>query len=193
MKTGTIKNITKYLVTALVLAGSLSTAQAFDGDRKGFQLGLGIGAHTSAVDNITGVNQGANVESERRLATAFHIGYGFTNQLTVFLGAKGGAVRMNDVDGSLAIAGFGATYYLSNSAPSLYLTGLAGSGSLTLETDAKDKDVSGSGWLVGVGYEFSPRVHLELTYGQAQLANVADENETTDLESAFATIQYHLY
>jgi len=190
-----MNKILKLISAAVLLASATTTAQAFDGDRKGFQIGIGIGGHTTAM-NFSNSNQPGSFDSEQKLAASFHLGYGFSNRITGFIGGKGGTVLVDGFDGTLAIAGVGATVYLSETSPSLYLTGLVGSGSLSMNVaDAENADLrdTGAGWLAGIGYEVTKRLHMEFTYGRAELTDPNNELNTSELESAFATIQYIWY
>ena len=191
MKFSAKSAVAKSMLAALLLIVTATNAYGFDGKRKGFQIGLGIGAHTSAF-TFEPTNTPDEVDSEKNLATQLHIGYGVSNQFTLYLGGKGGAIVMNEEDATVAFSGVGATFYLSPSSPSLYVTGLVGRGSLSLESD-KNLEINGDGWLAGIGYEVTDRLHLELSYGEALLVNVDNEADKYTMESGFATIQYIWY
>lgn len=185
----------KSVCTTVLLIGSISTAHAFDGNRKGFQIGLGLGAHTTAL-NFSDSNRPGNFEAEQNVAVALHVGYGFSNTITGFIGGKGGSVAINGEDRTLSFSGIGATIYLSESSPSLYITGLAGRGSISLnQLDDDDADLrdTGPAWLAGIGYEVTDRLHLEFNYGRAELVDPNNDQNTSELESAFATISYIWY
>lgn len=185
----------KLISAAILFATTATTAQAFDGQRKGFQIGLGIGAHSTAM-NFSQSNQPGEVDSAQKIAVALNLGYGFSNRITGFIGGKGGSVTVDGFDGTLAFSGIGTTLYLSNSSPSLYVTGLVGVGSLStnqLEADNGKLSDSGRGWLAGVGFEVTDRLHLELNYGQAELTDPNNDQNTSTLESAFATLKYVWY
>lgn len=185
----------KLISAAILFATTATAAQAFDGQRKGFQVGLGIGGHTSAL-NFSQSNAPGVIDSEQEMAVSLHLGYGFSNTIVGFLGGKGGSIVVDDFGGSLAIGGVGASVYMSETSPSLYLTGLVGSGSLSMNAleseDSRLRD-SGRGWLAGIGYEVTDRLHLEFTYGRAELVDPVNSFNTSELESAFATVQYIWY
>jgi len=157
--------------TVLLFIGSLLTfanagAHAFDGKRQGFQLGLGLGAHTSEIGYKNSFAP-SDVEAEQRLAISFLVGYGFSNRVVGHVGGKAGSVLINDQPGSLAIAGVGGSFYLTELSPSLYLTGLVGGATVGLDEEEEDDPDSGDGWLVGIGFEIADRLHLELSHAQA--------------------------
>lgn len=186
-------NTTSLLFFAsLLLVSAVNTAHAFDGRRAGFQAGIGLGAHTSTVNNDSSFAP-STVEAEQKLAVDFHVGYGFSNRIIGILGVKGGAIVVDGREGSLAIGGVGATLYWSDSAPSLYLTGLIGIGSLSMDDEDADLTDTGEGWMAGVGFEVARGLHLELSYSRADVVDPDNELNESALESAFATLKYVWY
>lgn len=190
-----MKIASKIICAAILFSATATSAHSFDGQRKGFQLGLGIGAHSTAL-NFSQSNSPVAVDSSKEMAVSIQLGYGFSNTIVGFVGGKGGSIVVDDFGGSLAIGGIGATVYMSETSPSLYVTGLFGSGSLSMnERESEDSELrdSGKGWLAGIGYEVTDRLHLELSYGRAELVDPNDTRNTSELESAFATVQYVWY
>jgi len=185
------KLATASVIVLALFTTCVSNAIAFDGSRKGFQIGLGIGGHTSGF-TFSENNAAPSVMAERRVATSVHIGYGFSNQITGFIGGKGGAIVINEAEATLTMVGFGGTFYLAETSPSLYVTGLFGTGSLKMK-DEEEAQSSGSAWLAGIGYELTDRLHLELSYGKTEMTDKDDNTLLTDIESGFATIQYIWY
>ena len=180
-----------FIITTFFSVTSVS-AHAFDGKRKGFQIGLGIGAHSSELIYKNNFTQ-SEIEPEQNLAVAFLIGYGFSNRVVGYLGGKGGSILVNEHEVSLAIGGIGASLYLTELSPSLYLTGLVGNATLALDGEEDIDNDSGDGWLVGIGYEVSDRLHLELSHAQADLTDPNNSADTSTLESSFLTLQYIWY
>jgi len=169
-----------------------ASAHAFDGKRSGFQLGLGVGAHSSQLNYSSNFGP-SEIEPEQSLAISLMLGYGFSNRVVVHVGGKGGRVLINEQAASLAIAGIGGSFYSTEFSPSLYLTGLIGGASVTLNEEEADQGGSGDGWLVGIGYEVAERLHLELSHAQADLTNLDNTSITSSLESSFLTLQYVWY
>lgn len=180
-----------FIIGFFFTATSVS-AHAFDGKRSGFQIGLGLGAHSSELtyNNNFGPSE---IEPEQNLAVSLMLGYGFSNRVIVHFGGKGGSILINDEAASLAIAGIGGSFYLSELSPSLYLTGLVGGAAVSLDEEKADQGDSGDGWLVGIGYEVAERLHLELSHAQAELTDPDNTAITSTLESSFVTLQYVWY
>lgn len=185
----------KLISAALLLASTATSAHAFDGERKGLQVGIGIGAHTTAL-NFSDSNRPGSFDAEQRLMASISLGYGFSNKIVGFLGGKTGTVTFNDFEGTLSIAGVGATVYLSETSPSLYVTGLIGQGSISTNlSEQEDRDLrdTGPGWLAGIGYEVTNRLHLEFNYGRAELVDPNNNQNTSAMETALASINYIWY
>jgi len=154
-------------VLALALGGA-STAQAFDGDRSGFLLGFGIGAadtsyELSGPDAATfdpGDGDGVSVD--------LTIGGGVGEQLAFHLASHGAAHgSVEDDTSSVSLFGFGATYWLRPSGPSVYLSSTIGEAEVNRDVGSADGAAStlvpatGFGVRVAAGYEFSNRLRLE--------------------------------
>ncbi len=62
--------------------------------------------------------------------------------------------------------GFGASYYFSTEAPSLYILGAYGKGDIHSYGHSKTffDEASGDAFMLGGGYEFSSHLHLEATF-----------------------------
>jgi len=180
-----------FIGTLLTIASS--SVHAFDGSRSGFQIGLGIGAHVSEI-NYKNDFASSTIESEKKPAVSLSLGYGFSNRIVGFVGGKGGAILIGDREASFAISGVGGSVYFSEQAPSLYVTGLVGASSLSFNENKDELNDEGSGWLVGVGYEVVDRLHLELSYANADLEHSENNNEeTSDISATFLTVQYNWY
>ena len=177
---------------AVLLLAAIGNAQAFDAQRQGFQGGIGIGAHTSEVNQENHLDP-SSIESKQKVALDFHIGYGFTNRIVGFLGAKGGSALIDGRAGTVVVSGFGGTIYWAESAPSLYLTGMIGRGSMSLQDENPALDDSGSAWLAGVGYEVSKGLHLELSHASADLIDPNNTSNRSAMTMTFATVKYVWY
>jgi hypothetical protein len=165
----------KLMLIALVAATVLAPvhAQAFDGARKGFVLGLGLG-FGSAKQTISA--QGVSLSNtEGGLATTFKIGAGlsdnfvlyYSNRVVFFnadvtVGLTNSSHSLNQ--GMSAVAG---SYYLEPAGPSFFFTGELGVGILT-DRDADASD-SGFGVGLGVGYDFGNHFVLEGTFMHAKV------------------------
>ena len=96
-------------------------------------------------------------------------------------------------DASLAIVGFGGTVYFNESSPSLYATGMFGTGSVGFADEAAELNDVGRSWLLGVGYEITDRLHLELSHARAVLQDPNNQSNESTLQSSFLTASYVWY
>jgi hypothetical protein len=111
-------------VTALLIGSVLlipRSSYAFDGQRKGFMIGLGLGGGY-CFGGQPDLPWRSNVDpNQPGFVVEGKIGFS-GSRLSVFMDYRGGdfsGINMN-------VTGVGATYYLSDHAPGLYLTGVIG-------------------------------------------------------------------
>lgn len=163
-----MKKVLLVLVLSLLVS---SPVWGFDGQRKGFILGggLGLGATSYKEKQVSFVG---STETDWRnkfgFMTDFKIGYAPTNQLEIFYSDKG---SWFDYDGAIGLTGLGAlgvSYYLKPEAPTFYLG--CGTGVSTFITSplksGTDTDL-GFGFYAGGGYEFVKHfaIQLDFMYG----------------------------
>lgn len=166
-----------------------ATAFAWDGKRKGFVLGIGAGGGLAA-NKPYSTASGENVESEREskfaLMTDFKIGYAPSNQVAILWLSKVAWFGYNleyqgDVLQSYTIAngfgGVGVAYYFEPEGPSPYLTGGLGFSTYSAPFEENIDGLSGSGFALGAGYEFSKHWSVEgnLTWGSPNEEDQGDE------------------
>lgn len=159
------KRILGGLAVLAMLALSTS-AQAWDGKRKGFVLGIGIG-----VGGVTDMQTVDDSDLTRRYAGAgvsnAKIGGAFNDQfLLYFYSLDSWFNTINYEDDSVLVrtdlAGVGASYYLKPEFPSYYLSGALGTVTWNDPWDQarySDEEDGGDVWrgigiVVGGGYEF---------------------------------------
>ena len=149
-----MKRIIIPTLTALLLG---STANAFDDNKEGFILGLGIGASSIKTTYTRGDSRDIG------FATSIKLGYGFNKQTIMYLGAIGDAYKYDGKGKSIdtAISGIGFDYYFDENAP-YYVTAMVGVGTIN-ELKNSDEE-KGYGFLVGLGYELSQHLSLETSY-----------------------------
>lgn len=148
------------------------TAQAFDGYRRGFVLGGGLGPGVLfGKQSVRGFGESAQSdwESEFALVTDFHIGAGINDKLVLYYSSRvnwfwpydGGTTLTNGI-GTVAL-----NIYTEPTAPSVYFT--VGLGLTSLDAPFEDDAEAsyGPGFRLGVGTEFNPHWSMEfaLTYG----------------------------
>ena len=138
-------------IIACILFCFVTDALAWDGQRKGFILGFGLGpgltSFTQTVE-YKGMRETSDRENEFGLQTDFKIGYAPNNFLQIYW--------MSKVSWFIAhgVAGLGISYYFKPESPSPYLTGGLGYSSWTTPFEVGAEAWYGPGLSVGVGYEF---------------------------------------
>lgn len=152
----TLKIIPLLLLTGLLWSHS---ARAFDGNRQGFQLGLGLGAHGSEFAN----------ESETGVGSNFKIGWGITNQFSIYYVNYVSWFNAGGYLYTSALSGVGGAFYFSPTRPSFYLTAAVGAASLNgidTDDDLVDNSASGDGGGVafGFGFELRKLLSFEATF-----------------------------
>jgi len=160
----------------IVLTLILVNLSAFDGKRKGFLLGYGIGvSNVSYHQEIEsdGNTEKSDDENDTGFATDFKIGYAPNNKLEIFYSGKTAWFSMMNVNEdevtiSNAIGVIGASYFLSSRLsesewyPSLYLSGGLGISSWDVPFEEEKGDPwVGFGVFGGVGYEFVRHLRIE--------------------------------
>ena len=156
------------LIRFIVLANALcmfsvNVAAAWDGERQGFLLGIGLG-YGSAKESYPVLSGDVT-----GLATDFKIGYAFSNQEALIYATKSvwgkfnsGAISTSDtyID---QLASISFISWFSERTPSLYVTG--GVGKIASKNlDASEVEVSGIGIHLGIGFEFVRHWSIELNY-----------------------------
>lgn len=139
-------------VAALTIAQA-SNVVAFDGQRTGFMLGIGAGAHASDVEAEDGIILD---QSSSGFALALRVGAGVSDRFAVYF------LRDGNFDGDVVfgLTGVGATYYFRSSGPSAYLTGGVGFGDVS-EDDIDTDSAIGSAAMFGGGFAFTQGFHLD--------------------------------
>lgn len=166
-------------ITALMLT---TNVQAFDDNKEGFILGLGIGASSIKTDIVGGDSR------DSALATSLKLGYGLNEQLTVYLGAIGDAYKYDGKGKSVntALTGIGIDYYFDANKP-YYVTGMIGASTIT--DLQKSKDQTGYGFLVGAGYEITDHVTLQADYMKIN----TNDTLNADTDAIRFTVNYTWY
>ena len=128
------------LIVLLICSTPLvARAQLFDGEREGLLLGIGVG--------YAAIASGGDIEgSATGFATSGKLGYGLSDQLTIYLSSTVPSI----------IPGLGFMYFTDRNSK-YYLTGLLG-----YTSGDQDSLLSISG---GIGYELRDHVSLELGLG----------------------------
>jgi hypothetical protein len=203
----------RYAGHVLFLLVLLTTARAyaFDGSRRGFVLGLGLGPgvtsfkQTLHIDGIGSTR--SDWDSELDLTTQARIGVGLTEQILIYYANNVSWFRMRNVLGddvgiASSIGLIGASIYFGREAPCFYLLGYGGVASwdpaapvlerlIHGEHDAPPFEFNveasrGLGAGLGLGRELRRHLSTELSVAWG---NPSDANHGVELESDVIWIQ----
>lgn len=166
-KEGQLKKIILVLVLSILVS---SVASGFDGNRKGFILGggLGMGMTSYKVKSVgPGISGETNWINEFAIMTDFKIGYAPNEQWEIYYSDKS---SWFDNGGKIALHGLGTAtvnYYLTPLPQTFYLS--SGLGLAIISTPFEnntDTDI-GLGVFAGAGYEFAKHfaVQIDFMYG----------------------------
>ncbi len=161
-----MKKVFWVLILSLLVS---SAAWGFDGQRKGFVLGGGLGLGMTSFQEELG---GYKFDRINKFAamTDFKIGYAPNPQWEIYYSDKS---SWFDVGSAIALHGLGTAainYYWKPSAPTFYVSG--GLGFSTISTPFEnntDTDI-GVGFFAGAGYEFVKHfaVQFDFMFGMPQ-------------------------
>jgi len=160
------------LATALFLLMAPFQASAFDNDRKGFMLNLGLGFGQGKISASTG---GLSASTDAiGFGTDLKIGAGLNNNKVLIYYTNrvlwySPEIVVGDtrLDGNLinGMSAVGVSYFLEPEVPSLFFSGALGIG-VHYDSDAEDS-LTGFGFTLGIGFEFARHFIAELTYMHA--------------------------
>lgn len=194
------------VVSLAAMAGFAKPSLAFNGQRRGFVLGLGLGpafrymssAYSTSESPVYFDSSISLVRASRRssgygpaLATDFRIGLGFTNRILIYYDNR---VSWSGTGNGLAGDGLSSAaiaYYFKDAHPSVYLTGGVGSaGWARLYYDGRSsRGYTGLGFFGGAGYEMSKRFNLE---GSISYAVPSYEYGSTRVTSTIVGFRAHM-
>jgi hypothetical protein len=153
----------KLLIT-VVLILTVVECFAWDGQRQGFILGVGVGpGYTTYKQRLEygGESQTSDNENSLSLTTPFRIGYAPSDQLMIILHANASWFGMDNANGEHVtilseLDAISIAYFINSSPPyKTYLTGGIGFSSWSAPFEDSESS-SGFGLLGGIGYEFNP-------------------------------------
>ena len=160
----------------------MTNANAFDDNKEGFILGLGVGA-SSVKTTYTGGSS-----RDTGFSTSIKLGYGINEQLIAYIDAAGDLYKYNDKGDRVntAMTGIGLDYYINQNSP-FYVTGMVGFASVNKLKKAKDQ--TGYGFLVGAGYEITDHITLQADYMKIN----TDDKLNADTDAIRFTVNYTWY
>ncbi|MDH3197985.1 MAG: hypothetical protein OEO21_07070 [Candidatus Krumholzibacteria bacterium] len=194
---------TAFAAIALLTLLAASSAEAFDGNRKGFILGFGLGggmaSFTQTVELTGQPEQTSDRESKGAFATDFKIGGGFNEQFLLYYVARSSWFSItNALNEKVTIlnqvGGVGATYFLSEASSSAYFLGAIGLGTWSTPFESGGSTWLGIGLTGGAGFEFAKYWSVE---GTVSWSNPSDEEPgikaKSNVVSVLVTIQGTAY
>ncbi len=198
-----MKNRFVFTVLLFLLVISFSTNLfAFDNNRKGFVLGIGVGpALTSYTQEVVIFSKAVTSDRENAfgVATDFKIGYGASENFMIYYVNKVTWFSMDNALGSsVTIANgvglLGVSYFLEPVAPSFYLTGTIGLSTWMAPFEDGSSTWTGFGVAAGGGYEFKEHWTVEagLMWGKPGDTEMGIDVSTNALGVMF-TINYLAY
>jgi hypothetical protein len=144
-------------------------ATAFDGQKKGFLLGGGLGAgmisYTQTME-YGGLSVTSDRENKGSFNTDFKIGWGINEQTEIFYTSKVTWFRVDnpigdDVTFADGLYGIGGAYSFRAWIPTWFVTGGLALSTWTAPFEENSSTWSGLGFYLGTGYEFSRHYNVE--------------------------------
>ena len=151
----------------------IQSSLAFDGNREGFIIGLGLGLQETEL-NIEKNGVKAGLDMDGTLATSFKLGYGFNNNFLLHYTNDVSWVKVPNNSDSLfiGVTTISGTYYFNEKSPSAFITVGLGAGAWSnLSNTSPEESLLGSGWILGGGYEFKDHVNVEISLFEADFSN----------------------
>jgi hypothetical protein len=163
-----IKYFGKILAIIVVLA-LVTNVYAFDGQRKGFVIGFGLGGgYTTFTQTIEfmGLSETGDRENKFGLHTDIKIGYAPSNQLLIywmnnFTWFSTENIFDDNVTFASGVSGFGFSYSFSSEDKSAFLRGGIGGSAWMAPFDSDIDSWYGFGVVGGFGYEFAKHWSIE--------------------------------
>ncbi|UCD85975.1 MAG: hypothetical protein JSU92_07220 [Deltaproteobacteria bacterium] len=163
------KKVLGVLICCIVL--SIATeVSAWDGQRRGFILGFGLGPGLTSLTIESG-GETSDRENRSGLQTDFKIGGAPSNQLQIYYTNKVSWYKEDevlygeDVTFTCGLSAVGVSYYLLPESPSAFFSGCIGISSWDAPFE-EDLDINwtGFGFFVGAGFEFSRYWNAEFDF-----------------------------
>ena len=157
------------VIIACLILGIAASASAFDGQRKGFILGGGLGfglpSFTQTVEAM-GEKETSDRENKAALQTNFMIGLGATEQVLIYYSNRVSWFGIENVFGDNVtimdgLGGVSVAYYFQPTAPSPFILGTVGLSIWDAPFEEGSEAWYGGGFGIGGGYEFSRHYFVE--------------------------------
>ena len=171
-----------------------SNVFAWDGERKGFILGAGLGtgfvSHTQKANGYNSIDDG-NIG----FSINGKIGYALNNCLMIYNMGPGTFFKNIHIQDdkkrmiTSGINGLGISYYFNENAPSPYIMGGIGISIWRAEFEPDIDDLEGTGIIIGGGYEYKSRFSIESHFTWAKASR---KISGIDYKAQFFTINITL-
>jgi Outer membrane protein beta-barrel domain len=174
---------------------------AFDGHKRGFVLGFGLGgAGASVREEIAGTSHGdTGWKGRGSVLSDLTIGGGVNDRLLIYYRSHVAWFAFRDARDerrtvTQGLAGLGLSFALAPQAPTAYLHGGLGFSSWSHPAEEDGEVRTGSGIWGGAGFEFSRHWQIEGTFGYGDPSREKGGIEITDRAvTAGITFQYLAY
>jgi len=171
-----------------------SSAHAWDNERRGFVLGIGLGTGvTSFRQEVESGGQSATSDTENQagLMTDFKIGYAWSDQWLLCYNSGTSWFAMRNALGdkvtiSSDVNGLCLMHYFQPTAPSWFLSGTVGFSGWDAPFEEGSDAWIGAGLAVGGGYEFSPHWYVQ---GDLLFGNPSEEDSGTKFTTTATTLR----
>lgn len=148
-----------FILFAAIVVLAATEAFAFDGQRKGFILGGGIGG--GFLSNKFSAGPFSTTEGEAVFASEFKIGYAPSNDFEIYYIGKGSWWGESDVALLIGLSAVGISKYLGTSSTGFFVTGGVGLSAIDAPFEEGAEADYGFGLFGGAGYEFARHWTLE--------------------------------
>ena len=179
------------LLSIFVLLSSVHMAFAFDGNRKGFLLGggLGLGVDTYTQELSDGID---TVKSDRltdfSIGTDFKIGGGVSEQLFLYFHNQSAWFSIDNIFNDTVtiqsgVAGVGMTWFTSPEPRGFFLTATVGAAYWDTPFESDSDALTSLGAILGIGREFAPHwsVDASVLFGSPDRTESGITLDTTSL------------
>lgn len=175
------------LVGFVAVLAFVPPASAWDGQRKGFILGLGLGPGFISFSQT--IDDSATRENRGVFATDFKIGYAFNHRVLLYFNRRDAYFRAPDEsDGRVMavsnISALAASYYFQPEAPSFFAAGGIGISAWRTPFASEHKNRYGVGFCVGGGYEFSRNFSVDISLVGSNAINPVEEEMDVSYQTA---------
>jgi hypothetical protein len=192
------------LLLATATFAHASAVQAFDGHRKGFVIGIGVGPGLTSYTQelkaeLTSFSETIADESKTAVVTDFKLGGGVSDQFLLYYENRVSWFGTKDAAGTdflvaHAIGLLGASLYLRPASPSPYVLMSVGTSAWVTIVESQTNSAVGPGMSAGVGYEFKRGWAAEATVNWGRPKDTTGGMDlTTTAVSGMLTVGYTGY